>query len=56
MACMDDYLEVNRLNWDERATVHAASAEYGFDRFVTTRGSAYTFIPSIAALRLLAGH
>ena len=23
---MDDYLEVNRLNWDERATVHAASA------------------------------
>ena len=22
-------------NWDERATVHAASAEYGFDRFVT---------------------
>jgi len=21
---MDDYLEVNRLNWDERATVHAA--------------------------------
>ena len=32
---MDDYLEVNRLNWDERATVHAASAEYGFDRFVT---------------------
>jgi SAM-dependent methyltransferase len=37
MACMDDYLEVNRLNWDERATVHAASAEYGFDRFVTDR-------------------
>ena len=35
MAAMDDYLEVNRLNWDERATVHAASAEYGFDRFVT---------------------
>ena len=35
MARMDDYLEVNRLNWDERATVHAASAEYGFDRFVT---------------------
>ncbi len=32
---MDDYLQVNRLNWDERATVHAASAEYGFDRFVT---------------------
>ncbi len=27
----------------------------GFDRFVTTRGGAYTFIPSMAALRLLAG-
>ena len=27
----------------------------GFDRFVTTRGAAYTFIPSIPALRLLAG-
>ena len=35
MAGMDEYLEVNRLNWDERATVHAASAEYGFDRFVS---------------------
>ena len=31
---MDDYLEVNRLNWDERAPAHAASADYGFDRFV----------------------
>ena len=39
MARMDDYLEVNRLNWDERAAVHAASAEYGFDRFVTDPGA-----------------
>ena len=31
---MDDYLEVNRLNWDERAPAHAASADYGFERFV----------------------
>ena len=31
---MDDYLDVNRRNWDERATVHAASAEYGLKRFV----------------------
>jgi len=38
MATMDDYLEVNRLNWDERAAVHAASAEYGFDRYVTDPG------------------
>lgn len=31
---MDDYLLVNRLNWDERAPAHAASPGYGFDRFV----------------------
>jgi SAM-dependent methyltransferase len=31
---MDDYLEVNRLNWDERAPAHAASPGYGVDRFV----------------------
>ena len=29
-----DYLDVNRANWDERAAVHAASPEYGLDRFV----------------------
>jgi len=32
---MEDYLAVNRANWDERATVHAASTEYGFERFAT---------------------
>ena len=31
---MEDYLHVNRLNWDERAPAHAASVDYGFDRFV----------------------
>ncbi|WP_132110627.1 class I SAM-dependent methyltransferase [Actinocrispum wychmicini] len=31
---MDDYLTINRTMWDERATAHAASREYGFDRFV----------------------
>ena len=35
MACMDEYLAVNRANWDERAAVHAASTEYGFERFAT---------------------
>jgi SAM-dependent methyltransferase len=35
---MDDYLEVNRLNWDERAPAHAASPDYGFDRFVADPG------------------
>nr|WP_221471812.1 class I SAM-dependent methyltransferase [Amycolatopsis umgeniensis] len=29
-----DYLTVNRANWDERAPAHAASADYGYDRFV----------------------
>nr|WP_245614469.1 class I SAM-dependent methyltransferase [Actinokineospora inagensis] len=28
-----DYLAINRANWDERAPAHAASADYGFDRF-----------------------
>jgi SAM-dependent methyltransferase len=29
-----DDLAVNRANWDERAPVHAASAQYGLDRFL----------------------
>jgi SAM-dependent methyltransferase len=29
-----DYVTVNRANWDERAAAHAASPDYGFDRFV----------------------
>src|SRR5581483_5713442 len=31
---MDRYLEVNRASWDERAPAHAASADYGLQRFV----------------------
>jgi SAM-dependent methyltransferase len=34
MGTMDDYLDVNRANWDERAPAHAASPDYGFQRFV----------------------
>lgn len=30
---MTDYRTVNRTNWDERAPLHAASADYGLDRF-----------------------
>ena len=30
----EDYREVNRASWDERAPAHAASADYGFARFV----------------------
>jgi SAM-dependent methyltransferase len=29
-----DYRDVNRAIWDERAPAHAASPDYGFDRFV----------------------
>ena len=30
----DPYVEVNRESWDERAPAHAASPDYGLDRFV----------------------
>ncbi|MDG4825969.1 class I SAM-dependent methyltransferase [Asanoa sp. WMMD1127] len=30
---MTDYRTVNRANWDERAPAHAASPDYGLDRF-----------------------
>ncbi|MBR7743668.1 class I SAM-dependent methyltransferase [Phycicoccus sp. BSK3Z-2] len=30
----DDYLEVNRANWDDRAAAHVASADYALDRFL----------------------
>ena len=29
----DDYLSANRANWDARVPVHAASADYGLDRY-----------------------
>lgn len=31
---MDDFVSVNRANWDERAPVHAASAAYALEKFV----------------------
>ena len=31
---MDDYRDVNRASWDERAPAHAASPDYAFARFV----------------------
>jgi SAM-dependent methyltransferase len=33
MLGMSDYLAVNRANWDERAPLHAASADYALDSF-----------------------
>ena len=32
---MEDYAELNRASWDERAPAHAASPGYGVDRFGT---------------------
>jgi ubiquinone/menaquinone biosynthesis C-methylase UbiE len=31
---MDEYLAINRANWDERARAHAASPDYAVDRFI----------------------
>jgi len=31
---VDDYAELNRANWDERAPAHAASPDYGVQRFI----------------------
>lgn len=31
---IDDWIELNRVNWDERAVPHAASPDYALDRFV----------------------
>jgi SAM-dependent methyltransferase len=32
---VDDYLALNRANWDERAPAHAASPSYDVERFIT---------------------
>lgn len=32
---MDDYLTVNKANWDQRAPAHAASPDYEVERFVS---------------------
>ena len=32
---MEDYAEINRANWDERAPAHAASPDYAADRFAS---------------------
>ena len=32
---MEDYAELNRASWDERAPAHAASRDYAVDRFTS---------------------
>ena len=34
LAAVNDYAAVNRANWDERVPAHAASPDYGVDRFL----------------------
>ena len=31
---MEEYLELNRASWDDRAAAHAASPSYAVERFV----------------------
>jgi SAM-dependent methyltransferase len=35
---VEEWIELNRSNWDDRAPIHAASEEYGVDRFVSDPG------------------
>jgi SAM-dependent methyltransferase len=35
---VEDYTELNRASWDERAPAHAASSDYAVDRFATDPG------------------
>ena len=35
---MEDYAELNRASWDERAPAHAASRDYAVDRFASDPG------------------
>ncbi|MFG2087542.1 MULTISPECIES: class I SAM-dependent methyltransferase [unclassified Spirillospora] len=35
---MDDYVAINKANWDERAQAHADSPDYEFDRFINDPG------------------
>jgi SAM-dependent methyltransferase len=35
---VDDYLEVNRASWDDRAEAHAAAPEYALNRFIDDPG------------------
>jgi len=34
MQCVEDYLDINRANWDERAPAHATSPDYNVQGFI----------------------
>jgi SAM-dependent methyltransferase len=40
----EDYLTVNRANWDDRAAAHASSDEYGLERYVADPGHRSTVV------------
>jgi SAM-dependent methyltransferase len=42
---VDDYQELNRASWDDRAPAHAASPDYAFERFVSDP----TFVSQVVA-------
>lgn len=41
---MDNYLHLNKANWDERAPLHAASADYATARFIADPGFLSTVV------------
>src|ERR1700689_1605686 len=53
----DDYLTLNRLNWDERVDVHVASGFYAVERFVDGEDHLHDFesveLGDIAGKRLV---
>jgi SAM-dependent methyltransferase len=55
----DDYRTLNRASWDERASAHAASADYGFSRFASDPrhlSEVVTFdLPRLGSVRGLRG-
>ena len=56
---MASYLDLNRANWDDRASAHAASPDYDFDRFAADPGflsQVVTFdLPRLGDVRSLRG-
>jgi SAM-dependent methyltransferase len=56
---VDDYLALNRANWDERAPAHAASPSYDVERFITDPSFLSRVVrydqPRLGALRGLKG-
>ena len=48
MRRVDDYRNINRANWDERAPAHAAAPDYDVQRFIDDRRSSAAWCSSTA--------